>query len=194
ESIINKVLKTQDEKHLDLLLSKFFPKLMKEDVKNKLLEELSEELEKVYISTSNEKEKEKYKSLYNVVKKYYPNYEISSLEDGSNKSKFLKFLQNLQHLNKFFLPVLSQKGVIVTATLLVTLLLLSLFLLSPFIRHKFFVVFGMKKRAALAYKKIVEKDPLNEEKRLKLAQLYEEAGMYDEALNEYNFIKTLKID
>lgn len=194
ESIINKVLKDKDEKYLDILLSKFFPKLMKEDVKNRLLKALSKELENGYISSNNEKEKEKYKSLYNVVKKYYPNYEISSLEDDSNKSRFLKFLQNLPHLNRFFFPVLSQKGIIVTVTVLITLLSLSLFLFSPFIQHKFFIILGMKKRAALAYKKIVEKDPLNEEKRLKLAQLYEEAGMYDEALNEYNFIKTLKID
>ncbi|MFN6992078.1 MAG: tetratricopeptide repeat protein, partial [Fervidobacterium sp.] len=194
ESLINKILKDKDERYLDILLSKFFSKLTREDVKNKLLEELSKELENSYISSDNEIKKEKYKSLYNVVKKHYPNYEVSSIEGGSNKSKFLKFLQNLPYLNRFFFPVLSQKGIIAAITILIMLLFLSLFLLSPFIQHKFFMVIGMKKRAALSYKKIVEKDPLNEEKRLKLAQLYEEAGMYDEALNEYNFIKTLKID
>ncbi|ANQ53211.1 hypothetical protein XJ44_01545 [Thermosipho affectus] len=75
-------------------------------------------------------------------------------------------------------------------------LLIILFgLISSFriVRFYIFYTLRLKKIAALTYKKIVEKDPMNEEKHLKLAQLYEEAGMYDEALQEYNLIKRIKI-
>ncbi|MGB9614030.1 MAG: tetratricopeptide repeat protein, partial [Fervidobacterium sp.] len=62
------------------------------------------------------------------------------------------------------------------------------------IRYRIFLLLGMKKAAVLTYKRIVEKDPLNEEKRLKLAQLYENAGMYEEAMNEYNFLKRIRLE
>ncbi|QTA37869.1 tetratricopeptide repeat protein [Thermosipho ferrireducens] len=70
-----------------------------------------------------------------------------------------------------------------------------LFILISFriIRFYIFYIFGLKKLAALTYKKIVNNSPMDEEKHLRLAQLYEEAGMYDEALEEYNLIKRLKL-
>ncbi len=64
----------------------------------------------------------------------------------------------------------------------------------PFVRYKIFYTLGLKKLAALTYRKIVDKDPLNEDKRLTLAQLYEEAGMFEEAMNEYNFLKRIKLE
>ncbi|ABR29952.1 hypothetical protein SU69_00405 [Thermosipho melanesiensis] len=79
--------------------------------------------------------------------------------------------------------------------ILIILLFILLILIFSFriIRFYIFYSFGLKTLAAKTYKKIVEKDPMNEEKHLKLAQLYEEAGMYYEALEEYNLIKRLKI-
>ncbi|MGQ9855409.1 MAG: tetratricopeptide repeat protein [Fervidobacterium sp.] len=69
-----------------------------------------------------------------------------------------------------------------------------IFILFPQLRYILLKFFGLKKQAALVYKKIVEKDPLNPDKRIRLAQLFEEAGMYEEALNEYNFLKRIKIE
>lgn len=78
---------------------------------------------------------------------------------------------------------------------LVVLIALIIVLLSiPSIRYRLYLLLGLKAKAASVYKKIVDKDPFDEEKRLKLAQLYEEAGMYEEAMNEYNFLKRIKLE
>ncbi len=61
-------------------------------------------------------------------------------------------------------------------------------------RFYIFYALGLKRLAVSTYKKIVEKDPLDERKRLKLAQLYESVGMYEEAMNEYNFLSRIKLE
>ncbi len=69
------------------------------------------------------------------------------------------------------------------------------FLLIPFLSLRFrsflYYHIGLKKKALLCYKKIVEKDPTNPEIRLKLALLYEKLGMQEEAMKEYEIIKKL---
>jgi tetratricopeptide (TPR) repeat protein len=49
----------------------------------------------------------------------------------------------------------------------------------------------MKKRAASIYLKLLQKQPENVKLRLKLARLYEEIGMHEEAMKEYEIIKKL---
>ncbi len=73
-------------------------------------------------------------------------------------------------------------------------ILIILLLIIPSIRYRLYLLFGLKSKAAGVYKKVVDKDPFDEEKRLRLAQLYEEAGMYEEAMNEYNFLKRIKLE
>ncbi|HOP82571.1 MAG TPA: tetratricopeptide repeat protein [Fervidobacterium sp.] len=73
-------------------------------------------------------------------------------------------------------------------------ILIVLLLIIPSIRYRLYLLLGLKSKAAGVYKKIVDKDPFDEEKRLRLAQLYEEAGMYEEAMNEYNFLKRIKLE
>lgn len=78
--------------------------------------------------------------------------------------------------------------------MILLLVMLAIIVVSfKLVRFYLFYILGLKKMAAKVYKKIVDKDPLNEEKHLKLAQLYEEAGMYDKALEEYNILKRIKI-
>ncbi|MBP9518382.1 MAG: tetratricopeptide repeat protein [Fervidobacterium sp.] len=73
-------------------------------------------------------------------------------------------------------------------------ILIIILLIIPSIRYRLYLLLGLKSKAASVYKKIVDKDPFDEEKRLRLAQLYEEAGMYEEAMNEYNFLKRIKLE
>ncbi len=78
--------------------------------------------------------------------------------------------------------------IILLATILILILTIRI--------TRFYILYtlGLKKLAVLTYKKIVEKDPLDEQKRLKLAQLYESVGMYEEAMNEYNFLSRIKLE
>lgn len=79
------------------------------------------------------------------------------------------------------------------ATVSLTATSLTLFAF-PNLRYHVYKTLGLKRRAAIVYRRIVERDPLNEEKRLKLAQLYEEAGMVEEAMNEYSFLQRIRLE
>ncbi|MCD6267485.1 MAG: tetratricopeptide repeat protein [Thermotogaceae bacterium] len=74
-------------------------------------------------------------------------------------------------------------------------ILIPLPLIIPFLslrfRSFFYYHVGLKKRALLCYKKVVEKNPTNPDVRLKLALLYEKLGMQEEAMREYEIIKKL---
>ncbi|HOK87268.1 MAG TPA: tetratricopeptide repeat protein [Fervidobacterium sp.] len=93
-------------------------------------------------------------------------------------------------------PIISFIKEVGLPFILLTIVIVLVFVLMiiPFTRYHLYLLFGLKGRAARVYKKIVEKDPFDEEKRLKLAQLYEEAGMYEEALSEYSFLKRIKLE
>lgn len=188
--IVNNILKNSDEKYFNLLLSQIFPKLQNKDI---LLQELVKEIERFYLSAPEEDKKEKYESFYNVIKKHYPEYRLATLEKYKNNGNFRNILEFFGTL-KIKILKLSRQSILSIIVLLGLIIIFSTFFASPFVQYTFFRLLGLRKKAVLSYKKVVEKDPLNEEKRFKLAQLYEEAGMYEEAMSEYNFIKRLKID
>ncbi|AIY88758.1 MULTISPECIES: tetratricopeptide repeat protein [unclassified Thermotoga] len=71
------------------------------------------------------------------------------------------------------------------------LVFLALPFLSARFRASFYRRIGMKKRAASIYLKLLQKQPENVKLRLKLARLYEEIGMHEEAMKEYEIIKKL---
>jgi len=74
-------------------------------------------------------------------------------------------------------------------------ILIPILVIIPFLslrfRSFFYYHIGLKKKALLCYKKIVEKNPTNPDVRLKLALLYEKLGMQEEAMREYEIIKKL---
>ena len=120
----------------------------------------------------------------------YTDTRFESILNKTNKTwyKFWhSFLEFSSRLSQF-----ADNFVFVTFGLVVVSILV-LFSLK-FVKYKIFYILGFKKLAALTYRKIVDKDPLNEDKRLTLAQLYEEAGMFEEAMNEYNFLKRIKLE
>ncbi|AMW32117.2 hypothetical protein SAMN04488510_12924 [Fervidobacterium changbaicum] len=97
-------------------------------------------------------------------------------------------------VKEFFSHLLNVgKNLLFSTVFLVVLVVIVLFSIR-YTRYEIFYLLGLKKLAAQTYRKIVDKDPLNEEKRLRLAQLYEEAGMFEEAMNEYNFLKRIKLE
>ncbi|MDK2785862.1 MAG: hypothetical protein PWQ80_541 [Thermotoga sp.] len=72
------------------------------------------------------------------------------------------------------------------------LLLLPVFLIfSTRFRAFLYRTLGLKKRAASLYLKLLQKSPENVKLRLKLARLYEELGMHEKAMEEYEIIKKL---
>ncbi|MFN3691459.1 hypothetical protein [Fervidobacterium nodosum] len=177
-----------------VLSKKFFetvlpslPQQIKDELLNMIIEEITN-----FVKNKNITNEEKI-SLANVYKdilKYYPSYKNSFIERRLKLNKNI-LVSIWEFLIKFSFSTLSNIRILITILLLVALLIsFSL----RIIRYRIFLLLGLKKLAALSYKKIVEKDPLNEEKRLKLAQLYESAGMFDEALNEYNFLKRIKFE
>lgn len=104
----------------------------------------------------------------------------AKISPSSSSSTFLKF--NAIKIRPVYL-------ILIALAILIVLLLII-----PSIRYRLYLLLGLKSKAAGVYKKIVDKDPFDEEKRLRLAQLYEEAGMYEEAMNEYNFLKRIKLE
>ncbi|WP_233186234.1 lipopolysaccharide assembly protein LapB [Thermotoga sp. KOL6] len=74
---------------------------------------------------------------------------------------------------------------------LLILFLPFLFFFSSRFRAQIYRIFGAKKRAASLYLKLLQKYPENVKLRLKLAHLYEELGMHEEAMKEYEIIKKL---
>lgn len=176
------------------LLKKFFetvlpslPQQIKDELLNMIIEEITNYVKNKDIT--NEK-KTSLAAMYQDMLKYYPSYKNPFIERKLKLNKNI-LVSIWQFLIKFSFNTLSNIGVLITITLL-TALLISFALRN--IRYRIFLLLGLKRLAALSYKRIVEKDPLNEEKRLKLAQLYEAAGMFDEALNEYNFLKRIKFE
>jgi len=72
------------------------------------------------------------------------------------------------------------------------LLVLPAFLFFfPRFRAFLYRTFGLKKRAASLYLKLLQKHPENVKLRLKLARLYEELGLHEKAMKEYEIIKKL---
>ncbi|MGC8820510.1 MAG: tetratricopeptide repeat protein [Fervidobacterium sp.] len=162
-----------------------------------ILDNLVNEIEadvKVNILNKDEEKVKLLIELYKRVITYYPSYKSTELEKIVKKSS-----RNLSDILQFMVSFISSIISSVKGNLKIVaagMVLLSFILLFSIkiIRYRIFLLLGMKKAAVLTYKRIVEKDPLNEEKRLKLAQLYENAGMYEEAMNEYNFLKRIRLE
>ncbi|MGC8955843.1 MAG: tetratricopeptide repeat protein, partial [Fervidobacterium sp.] len=162
-----------------------------------ILDNLVNEIEadvKVNILNKDEEKVKLLIELYKRVITYYPSYKSTELEKIVKKSS-----RNLSDILQFMVSFLSSiissaKGNLKIVAAGMVLLSFILLFSIKIIRYRIFLLLGMKKAAVLTYKRIVEKDPLNEEKRLKLAQLYENAGMYEEAMNEYNFLKRIRLE
>lgn len=165
-----------------------------------LVRSLVDDLRTRLADTENDEGKKKYLEIYKRVLAYYPELKDQTLEKfdkrlSSRPFSFNELLRNLWNLLKeAFQSLAGSKQNITILTMIFSLIIFGTFFLFPGVRYFIYSLFGSWRMAALVYKKIVEKDPLNEEKRLKLAQLYEKAGMYEEAMNEYNFLKRIKLE
>lgn len=196
--VLLKVLPFADDEVLELVCKSFVENPNTRRVLNAELKKQDRNLEKYvskmlvklygdYLSAKGD-EKNRYLELYEEVKKLSGNRIVyQPFEQALRKRKIDVFLAIIQ-------IVTNVKNLSFIVSLVFVLTILLVLLLFPQTRYSLYMLLGMKRRAALVYKRIVEKDPLNEEKRLKLAQLYESAGMYEEALNEYNFLKRIKIE
>ncbi|ODN31298.1 tetratricopeptide repeat protein [Fervidobacterium thailandense] len=194
-----KVVPTVDEETLELVYESF---IKNDKVRRYLLSELKKgdrNLEKLFgkllamlyndYTSAKGAEKGRYMNMYVEIKQVsngqllYPQFEslIESERKLSLTTIILPILSTFERFSRFLPFALPP-------------IVLAILLTIPTFRFWFYMALGMKKRAALVYKRIVEKDPLNEEKRLKLAQLYESAGMYEEALSEYNFLQRIKME
>lgn len=174
--------------------------LLKVQGSETLIKSLIDLLQKQFSNVGSTEKKKKQLEIYKQITVYYPQYKIPEFERfdrrlSSKTFSFTEFLSNFEKLlRKVLGTLISSKQNFVILILILSSLTLILLLLIPSIRYHIYSLIGSWKMAALAYRKIVEKDPLNEEKRLKLAQLYEKAGMYEEAMNEYNFLKRMKFE
>uniref|UniRef100_A0A7V4KCI4 Tetratricopeptide repeat protein n=1 Tax=Fervidobacterium pennivorans TaxID=93466 RepID=A0A7V4KCI4_FERPE len=172
--------------------------------KEKFLDIILKRLEKkdMFVNAMFEKMYQRYSSaekeirtsileLYKDFKTY--GYTDTRFENILNKTSktWYKFWHSFMEISSYLSRFADNFVFLTVALAIVTMLVL--FSIS-FVRYKIFYILGLKKFAALTYRKIVDKDPLNEDKRLTLAQLYEEAGMFEEAMNEYNFLKRIKLE
>ncbi|MEJ5256721.1 MAG: tetratricopeptide repeat protein [Fervidobacterium sp.] len=184
----------EDQKAREYFVKNILKKLDIADAGSKLLKHLYKQY-----SESDENQRVKLLELY----RYFSNdgYKLQEMEElflkeeEKNKISWHKrisiwFAEHLKKLGSIKLSSYVQK-LIITVLIILPITIVFAF---RYPRYVLFRTFGLKKRAANIYKKIVEKDPFNPDKRLKLAQLFEEAGMYEEAFNEYNFLKRIKIE
>ncbi|MCX7654673.1 MAG: hypothetical protein N2Z58_08375 [Fervidobacterium sp.] len=190
EELINVLLKDGGKKGYVQILSKV-------QSKDKLLRSIVKVLFEKLSKEKTEEKKQRYLEIYNSIVEYYPEYKEPNLKSSYKSST--PALKNLQENIQKLLEIISKKmfsslKYLLLLVVAVCILLFSILLSFPIVRYYVWLTFGIWRKAALNYRKVVEKDPLNENKRLKLAQLYEKAGMYDEALNEYNFLKRIKLE
>lgn len=162
-----------------------------------LISGLINHLKRKFNTTNNNNDKNSYLEIYEQIVAIYPQYKDQTFDKSLSLKtfSFSSFWKNVLDLSKSKIHnLMNSKKLFKIITMLSLSLAFLLLLLLPIVRYYIYSLFQSWKMAALVYKKIVEKDPLNEEKRLKLAQLYEKAGMYEEAMNEYNFLKRIKIE
>jgi tetratricopeptide (TPR) repeat protein len=188
ESVLDVI--TRDDKAKKQFLDIVLKRLDKKDV---FINSIFEYMYQRYSNTDKD-DKEIRSRILELYKDFkaagYTDTRFESILNKTNKTwyKFWhSFLEFSSRLSQF-----ADNFVFVTFGLVVVSILV-LFSLK-FVRYKIFYILGFKKLAALTYRRIVDKDPLNEDKRLTLAQLYEEAGMFEEAMNEYNFLKRIKLE
>lgn len=182
------------------IASKYVQVISKLQSNETLVKSLMAHLKKQFTNTEITEDKKTYFEIYKQLLVYYPEYKDQVFEKFGKKlsSKMFSFRDFFNDFGSFLKNVFavfigSKQNVMILIVTLLPIILLSL-LLIPNMRYYIYSLLGSWRMAALVYKKIVEKDPLNEEKRLKLAQLYEKAGMYEEAMNEYNFLKRIKLE
>lgn len=185
ESVLNVI--SQDDKAKKHFLDTVLKRLEKKDV---FVNAIFEELYQRY-SNAEKETRNRILELYKDFKTYrYSDARFEKILNKTSKTwykfwhSFMEFSSRLSQFADNFVFVIF--GLVVVS-------ILVLFSLK-FVRYKIFYILGFKKLAALTYRKIVDEDPLNEDKRLTLAQLYEEAGMFEEAMNEYNFLKRIKLE
>ncbi len=195
EKFIHQIIQIllEDKKAREYFVKNIIKKLDIVDAGSKLLKHLYKQY-----SESDENQRVKLLELY----MYFSNdgYKLQEMEElflkeEKNKISWHKRIsiwlaEHLKKLGSIKLSSYVQK-LIITVLIILPITIVFAF---RYPRYVLFRTFGLKKHAASIYKKIVEKDPFNPEKRLKLAQLFEEAGMYEEAFNEYNFLKRIKIE
>uniref|UniRef100_A0A7C5U2S6 Tetratricopeptide repeat protein n=1 Tax=Fervidobacterium nodosum TaxID=2424 RepID=A0A7C5U2S6_9BACT len=182
------------------IASKYVQVISKLQSNETLVKSLMDHLKKQFTNTESIEEKKTYFEIYKQLLVYYPEYKDQIFEKFGKKlsSKTFSFRDFFNDFGSFLKNVFavfigSKQNVMILIVILLSIILLLL-LLIPSVRYYIYSLLGSWRMAALVYRKIVEKDPLNEEKRLKLAQLYEKAGMYEEAMNEYNFLKRIKLE
>ncbi|WP_448374433.1 tetratricopeptide repeat protein [Fervidobacterium sp.] len=190
---VNKILNViiTDKLSRERFISVVLPRMKDNEKLAKVL------LQKLYSEYSRtlKQNKETLLSLYREFR--IRNYTHDKFEAIVNKTNvwYYKFFSTIINFfsNLFGLLGTLFKNLLFFIVFIFTIIVITLLVL-PIIRYRIFYALGLKRYAAATYRKIVDKDPLNEEKRLVLAQLYEEAGMYEEAMNEYNFLKRIKIE
>jgi len=174
--------------------NEFFEVVLKRiDNSSELTKRLLDELYSKYSESPKEyKEyREEIITLYNEFRAH--NYKHTKFENiiAKQNSWYRKVLSFLSDIFNSLSPLFLELNFLIMLLLIIAVTILFS---MPIVRYKILYALGLKKQAASTYRRIVDKDPLNEEKRLILAQLYEEAGMYEEAMNEYNFLKRIKIE
>ncbi|WP_101513671.1 lipopolysaccharide assembly protein LapB [Thermotoga sp. SG1] len=99
--------------------------------------------------------------------------------------------ENLRKKLVFFFSEKRARAVQNTTYIYFFLVLPAFLLFSARFRAFLYRTLGLKKRAASLYLKLLQKSPENVKLRLKLARLYEELGMHEKAMEEYEIIKKL---
>ena len=183
--VLNLISKDENKRN------EFFEVVLKRvDNSSELTKRLLDELYSKYLESPKEY-REEIIALYKEFRVH--NYKHTKFENiiAKQNSWYRKVLSFLSDIFNSLSPLFLELNFLIMLLLIIAVTILFS---MPIVRYKILYALGLKKQAASTYRRIVDKDPLNEEKRLILAQLYEEAGMYEEAMNEYNFLKRIKIE